>query len=94
VGQYEGEGGNSTEASVLSMLDDMYGKKIRVFKTCTTFLKEKRMYHRDLKGKIVRMHEDMICAARYGHMMIRHARTVSVLPRKTENSGVGMRNWA
>jgi phage terminase large subunit-like protein len=94
VGQYEGEGGNSTEASVLSMLDDMYGKKIRVFKTCTTFLKEKRMYHRDLKGKIVRMHEDMICAARYAHMMIRHSRTVSVLPRKTENSGVGMRNWA
>jgi hypothetical protein len=46
-----------------------------VFRTCTTWLKEKRMYHRDLKGKIVRMHEDMICASRYAHMMMRHART-------------------
>jgi hypothetical protein len=93
VGQYEGEGGNSTEASVLAMLDDMYAKKIKVFRTCVTFLKEKRMYHRDLKGKIVRMHEDAICAARYGHMMIRHARTMSVLPRQQTAVGVGIRNW-
>jgi len=93
VCQYEGEGGNSTEASVLAMLDDMYAKKIKVFRTCVTFLKEKRMYHRDLKGKIVRMHEDAICAARYGHMMIRHARTMSVLPRQQTAVGVGIRNW-
>jgi hypothetical protein len=53
-----------------------------VFRTCTTWIKEGRMYHRDLKGKIVRMHEDLICASRYGHMMIRHARDMSVLPAR------------
>lgn len=94
VGQVEGEGGNSTEAAVLSMLDDMYQGKIKVFRTCTTFLKEKRMYHRDLKGKIVRMHEDMICAGRYGHMMIRHAQTETVRTRRRGSEAVGMRNWA
>ena len=93
IGQVEGEGGNSVEASVLEMLDDMYGKKFKVFRTCATFLKEKRMYHRDLKGKIVRMHEDLICAVRYAHMMKRHFRTMSVLPKKTANLGLGMRNW-
>jgi phage terminase large subunit-like protein len=95
IGQVEGEGGNSTEAAVLAMLDRMYGKKWKVFRTCTTWLKEKRMYHRDLKGKIVRMHEDMICASRYAHMMLRHGRTMSVLPRRQAGSGhIGMRQWA
>ena len=94
VGQKEGEGGNSVEASVLAMLDDMYQGRLKVFRTCTTFMKEKRMYHRDLKGKIVRLREDMICAGRYGHMMIRHARTMSVLPRRSDASqGVGLRMW-
>lgn len=94
IGQVEGEGGNSTEAAVLAMLDRMYLKKWRVFRTCPTWMKEKRMYHRDLKGKIVRMHEDLICASRYAHMMIRHARTMSVLPSRRQSAGVGMRMWA
>lgn len=93
VGQTEGQGGNSVEASILSMLDDMYQGRIKVFKTCVTWLKEKRMYHRDLKGKIVRMHEDMICASRYGHMMIRHARVQSVLPKRNVSAGEGLRQW-
>lgn len=93
VGQVEGEGGNSVEASVLDMLDRMYQKKWKVFRTCTNWLKEKRMYHRDLKGKIVRMHEDLICASRYGGMMIRHARTMSVLPKRNSTGSVGLRMW-
>lgn len=93
VGQTEGQGGNSVEASVLAMLDDMYQGRIKVFSTCTTWLKEKRLYHRDLKGKIVKLHEDLICASRYGHMMIRHARVMSVLPRQQASVGQGMRNW-
>ena len=92
IGQREGEGGNSTEAAVLAMLDDMYQGKLKVFSTCNTFLREKRMYHRDLKGKIVRMHEDCICAARYGHMMLRHAQTETVRSRRKE-TGTGLRMW-
>lgn len=94
IGQVEGEGGNSTEAAVLSMLDRMYAKKFKVFRTCQTWMREKRMYHRDLKGKIVRMHEDLICASRYGHMMLRHARVMSVLPARRSSAGQGMRMWA
>lgn len=94
VGQKEGEGGNSVEAAVLAMLDDMYQGRLKVFRNCTTFMKEKRMYHRDLKGKIVRLREDLICAARYGHMMMRHSRTMSVLPQnRGANAALGLRMW-
>ncbi len=93
VGQIEGEGGNSVESSVLAMLDRMLQGKWKVFRTCTTWLKERRMYHRDLKAKIVRLHEDMICASRYAHMMLRHSRTVSVLPRARPTERVGLRMW-
>lgn len=93
LAQAEGDGGNSVEKSVLAMLDDMYQSKIKAFNTCQTWFKEKRLYHRDLKAKIVRMHEDMICASRYGHMMIRHARVESVRPRSVQGASVGMRQW-
>jgi phage terminase large subunit-like protein len=92
VGQKEGEGGNSVEASILSMLDDMYQGRIKVFRTCPTFFREKALYHRDLKGKIVKMHEDLICAARYGHMMIRHARVISIRP-PVQKLPSGIRQW-
>jgi hypothetical protein len=92
IGQREGEGGISVEAGVLAMLDDMYQGKLKVFKTCQQWFREKRIYHRDLKAKIVRMNEDLICASRYGHMMLRHARTVSVRPVKHAAS-MGMRMW-
>jgi phage terminase large subunit-like protein len=91
-GQVEGEGGISVEASVLNMLDDMYQGKIKVFKTCPQWFREKRLYHRDLKAKIVRLNEDLICASRYGYMMLRHARTESVRPMKRV-SAVGARMW-
>lgn len=91
-GQTEGEGGISVESAVLNMLDDMYQGKIKVFKTCQTWFREKRLYHRDLKAKIVRLNEDLICASRYGHMMIRHARTESVRV-KQQPSRTGVRMW-
>lgn len=93
AGQREGEGGNSLEKSVLAMLDDMYSGKIKVFSTCQQWFKEKRMYHRDKNGKIVKQWEDCISASRYGHMMMRHARVVSVLPAKRSSSRTGGRNW-
>ncbi len=93
VGMTEGDGGNSVEASVLAMLDRMYAKKFKVFRTCQTWMSEKRKYHRDLKGKIVRLHEDLICASRYAHMMLRHARTESVRPRR-QAEAAGLRMWA
>jgi phage terminase large subunit-like protein len=100
VGQKEGEGGNSVEKAVLAMLDDMLAGKFKVFRSCQRWMKEKRLYHRDLKGKIVRLHEDLICASRYAHMMRRHAdsawRRRAVVARATRDrraAAVGMRNW-
>lgn len=92
-GEKEGEGGNSVEASVLAMYDDMVTGKFKVVSSCTQFLREKRIYHRDLKAKIVRLNEDLICAARYAHMYRRFARTQSVLPAKKTGGYVGLSNW-
>jgi hypothetical protein len=82
------------------MLDDMLAGKFKVFRSCQRWMKEKRLYHRDLKGKIVRLHEDLICASRYAHMMRRHAdsawRRRAVVARATRDrraAAVGMRNW-
>ena len=93
LGQTEGDGGNSLEKSILAMLDDMYLGRLKVFSTCTQWFKEKRMYHRDNKSKIVRRWEDCISASRYGHMMLRHARTQSVLPVRKGATMLGARNW-
>jgi phage terminase large subunit-like protein len=93
VGQKEGEGGNSVEASLLEMVTRMETKRFKVFKTCTKWLKEKTMYHRDQNGKIVKQNDDVISASRYGVMMLRHARVRSVLPRGHQSQAVGMRNW-
>lgn len=93
LGNKEGEGGNSMEASVNDMLDRMLLKKFKVFKTCPSWLKERRSYHRNVKGQIVRLYEDLICASRYAHMMLRHARTQSVLPQRRESARHGLRMW-
>jgi len=101
IGQKEGEGGNSVEKAVLAMLDDMLAGKFKVFRTCQRWMKEKRLYHRDLKGKIVRLHEDLICASRYAHMMRRHADSAARrravargAARASAQRAQGIRMWA
>jgi phage terminase large subunit-like protein len=81
-GEKEGEGGNSREKSLLDMYNRMENGKFKVFSTCRLFLEEKRMYHRDEKGKIVDLMDDLISATRYAHMMLRHARVKSVRQQK------------
>lgn len=56
--------------------------KFFVFSTCRMFLEEMRMYHRDEKGKIVDLMDDMISATRYAHMMLRHSHTKVVRQHK------------
>lgn len=92
-GQKEGEGGNSVESSLLEMQERMETGRFKVFDTCTEWLKEKRMYHRDVRAKIVKVGDDLIDASRYGVMMLRHARTRSVMPRRSTAGRTGMSNW-
>jgi phage terminase large subunit-like protein len=73
-GMAEGTGGNSLEASVMDMVIRMETGRFKVFSTCVKFLNEKKMYHRK-NGMIVKLHDDIISACRYGCMMIRHAKT-------------------
>lgn len=73
-GREEGTGGNSVEASVMMMLERMETGRFKVFSTCGMFFEEKRMYHRK-HGKIVKINEDLIDAARMACMMLRHAQT-------------------
>lgn len=66
-------GSNSVEAGVMEILDRMKTGRFRVFSDCVNFLEEFRLYHRK-DGKIVKERDDIISAARYGLMMLRHAR--------------------
>jgi hypothetical protein len=51
------------------MLDRMIVGKFKIFSTCTLWLAERRMYHRD-KGKIVKVKDDAISASRYALMCL------------------------
>ena len=71
-------GGNSVEFGVNWMLGRMEEGKLKVFNTCTEFLKEMKMYHRK-DGQIIDRNDDMISATRYAMLMAeRHARAGSV----------------
>lgn len=73
-GEKEGSGGNGVEAPVQEMLERMLTGRWKVFRTCTAWLEERRLYHRE-DGKIVKLNDDAISASRYAYMMLRHART-------------------
>lgn len=81
-GEKEGGGGNSREKSLMDMYNRFENGKIKIFSTCRLLLEEIRMYHRDEKGKIVDLMDDLISATRYAHMMARHARVRHVRQAK------------
>ena len=76
--QFEGERGSSVEAGVHEMLLRMQVGKFKVFDHLNDWFQEFRQYHRQL-GLIVKKHDDLLCATRYGVMMIRFAETPSAL---------------
>jgi len=92
AGQKEGEGGNSVEASLLDMVERMESGRFKVFRTCQLFLEEKRMFHRDTKGKLVKQSEDILQSCRYAVMSLRHAQTIPVAAKPVKVKQ-GRRNW-
>jgi hypothetical protein len=68
------DGSNSVEAGVMDMLDRMLTGRWKVFRTCGSWLEERRLYHRK-DGKIVKERDDVISASRYALMMLRFAIT-------------------
>ena len=66
------DGGYGREAGLMDMLDRMETGRWKVFKTCSSWLEERRMYHRK-DGVVVDERDDVLCASRYALMMLRHA---------------------
>lgn len=66
-------GGNSVEQGLYELLDRMRTGRFKVFKGLIQFMEELRQYHRDEKGKIVKVKDDLLDAARYAYMMRRFA---------------------
>lgn len=91
-GQDEGKGGISPEAALLDMCTRMETNRFKVFSTCKEWFEEKRMYHRDQKGQLVKLRDDVISASRHAIMMLRFAR-VQTQPVKPRNPFHGLRNW-
>tara|TARA_R110002124_G_scaffold132488_1_gene295056 strand:- start:1517 stop:3001 length:1485 start_codon:yes stop_codon:yes gene_type:complete len=68
------EGGNSVENGLYEILDRMRKGKFRIFRGQIDLMDEVRQYHRDEKGKIVKVGEDLLDAIRYAYMMRRFAK--------------------
>jgi phage terminase large subunit-like protein len=66
------DGTNGVEAGVTEMLDRMQTGRLKVFSNLVEWFEEFRLYHRD-NGRIVKLHDDLLAATRYGMMMRRFA---------------------
>ena len=77
-------GGNSVEAGLSDMNDRMRTGRFKVFRSCTMFFGEYRLYHRK-DGMVVKEDDDLICAIRYAIMMLRYGKPLNSL------AGIGRR---
>jgi hypothetical protein len=69
-------GSISVEAGLMAMLTRMQTGKLKVFRHLTDWIDEFRIYHR-VEGRVVKEFDDLLCATRYGLMMLRYAKTKS-----------------
>lgn len=67
------EGGNSVESGLYLIGDAMRKGKFKIFRGLIDLMDEVRQYHRDEKGKIVKVRDDLLDAMRYAYMMRRYA---------------------
>lgn len=75
--------GNGVEAGIAEMLERMRTGRFKVDANLAEWFEEFRMYHRK-DGEIVKEREDLICATRYGVMMLRYALTQSYAPKQRD----------
>jgi phage terminase large subunit-like protein len=69
------DGSNATEIGVLMMYERMKSNRFKVFKQCSDWFAEYRMYHRK-DGMIVKQNDDLLSATRMAVMMRRIAKPV------------------
>lgn len=68
------DGSNGVEAGVMEMLERMQTGRLKIASHLAPLWSEFTTYHRE-KGRIVKEHDDILSALRYGIMMLRHAAT-------------------
>jgi hypothetical protein len=66
-------GGNSVEQGIYEINDRIRKGKLKIFSGLHDLMEEVRQYHRDEKGKIVKVRDDLLDAVRYAYMMRRFA---------------------
>lgn len=67
-----GKGNYKIEPGINAMHERMQTGRFKVFKTCTGWFEEYRMYHRE-DGKIVALDDDLMSATRYAAQSLRYA---------------------
>ena len=87
-------GSRSVEQGLYEMNDAMIKGKFKVFRSLVPFFDEFRQYHRDEKGKVVAIRDDILAAVRYAWMMRRYGVQVGSIKlgrRKPRVTGRGVR---
>ena len=79
------QGGVSLEAGISEMYDRMTTGRFKVANHLSEFFDEKGTYHRK-DGLIVKERDDVLSAVRYGMMMKRHARAVTLGSHKSKRN--------
>ena len=64
---------NSVEQGIYELCERMRSGRFKVFRGVRSFFDEFLQYHRDDKGKIVKVHDDILDAVRTAYMMRRYA---------------------
>ena len=67
------DGGNSVENGLYEILGRIRKGQFKIFKGQPDLMDEVRQYHRDERGKIVKVRDDILDAVRYAYMMRRFA---------------------
>lgn len=77
-------GGNSVENGLYEIGDLMRKGLFKIFNGQPDVMDEIRQYHRDDKGKVVKVRDDLLDAIRYAYMMRRYAVRVGDLNKQTK----------
>lgn len=87
------EGGNSVENGIYEIRDLMAKGQFKVFRGLSGWFDEFLQYHRDEKGKIVKVRDDRLDATRYAYMMRRHAIRVGDVGRPNQRRKRKAKGW-
>jgi phage terminase large subunit-like protein len=96
-------GGTSVESGIYEILDRMRKGTFKIVRGQLDLMEEVRQYHRDEKGKIVKVRDDILDSIRYAYMMLRcakHCGDIGMTPKNIRppvikpmgrRAGVGLR---